>query len=310
MPQARWVGNTYVNQYNQAVPQGQEFAYDPSIWNPSFDNLKQQQKQAQGTFSQADATNAEAMGFLRDAATGAAPSAAELQMKAGADQALRNQMAAAASSRSANPAATFRQTQMSGLGATLQNNQAMGAMRAQEMATARGQFADATGQNQQVMQQRAMQLMAMGFDQDTALSMAKQNQAQLLAGMHQAEQEQKNQRLAAGLQFGSSLISSGAQMAPLLKSDMRAKEKIESAEDDSREMLQALAAYSYDYKSKKDGKGRQFGIMAQDLERSKMGKSLVVDTPNGKAVRADKAALAALAALAGVEKRLSKMEAA
>jgi hypothetical protein len=48
--------------------------------------------------------------------------------------------------------------------------------------------------------------------------------------------------------------------------------------------------------------------MAQDLEKSKAGKSLVMNTPTGKMVDTSQAVMTALAALGHVAKRLDKVE--
>jgi hypothetical protein len=303
----------YVDQYGNPIRAGTEGAFDPATWQQDWGNTDEAKRQALALYGQGDSANARSMGMLEQAALGNAPSAAQMQMQAGMDQALRNQLAAAASNRSANPAATFRQANQAGLSASLQNNQAMGALRAQEMATARSQFASSASANQQLMQQRAQYYMTMGFNQDQATNMAKQEAARLQSEITLGQMADATQREAAMMQAGASAVGTVTQAAPAIAgamSDRRVKKKIDDADDDAKEMLKALAAYSYDYKNEKHGKGRQFGIMAQDLERSKMGKSLVFETPEGKAVRTDRAALAALAGLASIEKRLSKMEAA
>jgi hypothetical protein len=65
-------------------------------------------------------------------------------------------------------------------------------------------------------------------------------------------------------------------------SDRRAKTDVHRESDrDEDEFLQALNAYSYRYRNPADGSGRRSGPMAQDLERSKIGRDLVQTGPDG-----------------------------
>jgi hypothetical protein len=59
-------------------------------------------------------------------------------------------------------------------------------------------------------------------------------------------------------------------IAPILGalSDKRAKKNIKKGDGDAKRALDSLKAYTYDYKDEKHGKGRQFGVMAQDLEKA------------------------------------------
>ena len=55
-------------------------------------------------------------------------------------------------------------------------------------------------------------------------------------------------------------------------------------------------------------KDRQIGIMAQDLEKSKLGKDAVKDTEIGKVVDYKDLEPKVLASLAALNKRLKKLE--
>lgn len=90
-------------------------------------------------------------------------------------------------------------------------------------------------------------------------------------------------------------------------SDERAKKNIQDADADSRRMLDGLRAYTYKYKNERDGKGKQYGIMAQDLERSGLGHA-VMDTPEGKKVHGAKLATGLAALVSSVHRRVSKLE--
>lgn len=53
---------------------------------------------------------------------------------------------------------------------------------------------------------------------------------------------------------------------------------------DIESFVQSLTPKSYDYKDKQDGTHTEGGLMAQDLQKSKIGASTVVKTPRGLAV--------------------------
>jgi len=98
-------------------------------------------------------------------------------------------------------------------------------------------------------------------------------------------------------------------------SDERAKTAVADARGDIDRMLDGLATargpVSFVYKdpaATAAAGGRVTGVMAQDLERSPAGSSLVADTPSGKVVDAKKAAMVALAASARLHERLKQLE--
>lgn len=94
-------------------------------------------------------------------------------------------------------------------------------------------------------------------------------------------------------------------------SDRRAKKNVHRADSDIAELLKTIKPYGYRYKDPKapgSAAGPQFGPMAQDLEKSKAGKSLVHNTASGKKVDPNHGLLTALAALGNIDKRLKKIE--
>lgn len=95
-------------------------------------------------------------------------------------------------------------------------------------------------------------------------------------------------------------------MSAITMSDERTKENVQKV--DTKELLDKLSAVAYNYK-KDATKDKKVGVMAQDLEKSELGKTLVVEDENGvKGYDKDKALSAALAALADLNKRLNKLE--
>jgi hypothetical protein len=96
--------------------------------------------------------------------------------------------------------------------------------------------------------------------------------------------------------------------ALITKSDENAKKNVRSGAEDIQSFLDAIAAHKYEYKDKSNGEGERVSPMAQELEKSKMGSDMVIDTPDGKMVDYGKGFGAILAAQAELNKRLKKLE--
>ncbi len=94
--------------------------------------------------------------------------------------------------------------------------------------------------------------------------------------------------------------------AALFASDKRLKTDIKDGDAKAEKILKGLKAHSYKYKDEKYGKGEQYGIMAQDLEKD-LGHA-VVDTPAGKMVHGPKLAASSLALTAALARRVEKLE--
>jgi len=108
-------------------------------------------------------------------------------------------------------------------------------------------------------------------------------------------------------------------------SDKRAKKDIKASKDkasreldkmagsgsDQRKFLDALQSYEYKYKHEGKGATPQMGIMAQDLEKTRLGKQMVVqDAVSGlKSVDFGRGFGALLASQAELNKRIKKLEA-
>lgn len=90
-------------------------------------------------------------------------------------------------------------------------------------------------------------------------------------------------------------------------------EKEKSTEPhDVQKMLDQLSAFSYRYKNPNApgaAPGQRLGVMAQDLERSPLGRTFVRETPNGKMVDYGQMAGTQLAATAFLNERLDHHEA-
>lgn len=110
--------------------------------------------------------------------------------------------------------------------------------------------------------------------------------------------------LGVGGQVGAAALSN-----PNLVSDERKKKNVADGKDAVRGFLDSLAPKEFDYKApKKHGEGRFLGVMAQDVERSRLGKEIVRDTPDGKALDGRKVLSALLASVADLHGRTKALE--
>jgi hypothetical protein len=74
----------------------------------------------------------------------------------------------------------------------------------------------------------------------------------------------------------SNLLGQGITGAAMYFSDERLKENIQPVDkNEFKEMKKHLKAYKFNYKSDKHGVGDWVGVMAQDLEKSRLGRTLV-----------------------------------
>ena len=223
--------------------------------------------------------NAENAAIDRQAAIaqGLAPSIAAMTMNANTDQANRAAMALAASARgSSNPMLAQREAIRANQDANLQ-----AAQQAAMMAEEERRNADATIMNQANAQR--------GIASNVAMNNAGNVQ----------KQQQSNTQAIAG--FGQALLS-----------DEREKKNVEDVSGIAKgiaDFVKHLKPAEYEYKNEENGTGKKVGIMAQDLEKSKIGKTMVDETPDGKkVVDTNKAIGVLLASVAELNKKLDKVK--
>lgn len=116
---------------------------------------------------------------------------------------------------------------------------------------------------------------------------------------------------AAGAAAGGAIGTGVGGVAGEQMSDENQKKDVSSAKPKVKSFLDALDAKKYTYKDTSmpgTAPGKRFGILAQDLEKSEMGKSLVKETPMGKMVDTVQGFGAVLAAQAELHKRLKSLE--
>lgn len=140
----------------------------------------------------------------------------------------------------------------------------------------------------------------------------------------QVDENDNNRR--AG--FAGGLIQAGGQGATALAmSDERSKKDVEPIDftarvrehlerkdptDEMRQFLEELRPVKFRYKDPDEpgtAPGQRYGVIAQDLERTPVGKSLVRDTPSGKMIDTNQAVPVLLASIAKMRDEMDKMRA-
>lgn len=172
---------------------------------------------------------------------------------------------------------------------------------------------------------------AMNFTRDMAaiqfqydqLSVDDQNEADRLLmqkygidqGTYVALKQMKDARKMNWNQFLAGMAAGGTQaIAGAAFSDRRVKRDVDRVRDDELdELLSALKAETWDYIDEDahggGRSGRRFGPMAQDLERTRLGKAMVAEDLFGtKKVDTGAVALATASGLAHVHERLQLLE--
>jgi hypothetical protein len=248
--------------------------------------------QAQANYGRTGAEAEAARGYLRDLAMGKNSVSAE-QLRQGLQQNLAAQQAMAAGARPANAAMAARTAaiQSGRLGAGLAGQQAIAGL--QERQAAQKALNDAILQARQ---------------QDTTAALGARGAA--IQGIGSQPKEEREPGF-----FQTTLLPTAAAALPFFagggggatRSDRRAKHDIEDADDDTRKIVDGLKAYRFKYKDDKDGKGSQYGVMAQDLERAGLGHA-VINTRSGKYVDGGKLSTSNTAMIASLGKRIAQLE--
>lgn len=266
---------------------------------------------------------------------GQGPSLAQMQLQKATDANIRQAMALGASQRGVGAGAAMRSIanntamaqQQAGADSAalrLQEQQAAQNQLGQLLAGMRGQDQSIAGSQAQLNQQVALanqqaQLGMTGlndtqnrfygqtandlYSQQMAAQQAREQAAIQYEGMLRGVAVNTQQ---TGMQAGGSILSALGGLAAL--SDETKKTNIEPGTKGLDEFLSSLSSNKYEYKDKKHGDGTYWSPMAQDLEKTEVGRSMVVETPEGKAVDYARGLGAYLAGLSDVHKRLKKME--
>jgi hypothetical protein len=168
------------------------------------------------------------------------------------------------------------------------------------------------------LQQRGMNDAASQYYTQAGLNLdEQQRQAQMLMEQMKLQQalgyesiRQKDYSDAAEHRQGAMAgATKGAGALMSLFSDERLKTDVRPGDEKVEALLETIGAHDYRYKNEEHGKGRFVSPMAQELERTELGKALVEDTPEGKVVHYGRAVGTMLSAQANLHKRLRKLEA-
>lgn len=131
---------------------------------------------------------------LEEQVAGGGPSVAELQLRAGQEQNIRQSIAGAASAPGGNPALAQRVLAQTTAEGARETNQAAAILRAQEQATARGELAGVLGTSRQQDVAQA------GFEQEAELAnLSDRTQRDLAQGTIDLATAQQNQQITADL---------------------------------------------------------------------------------------------------------------
>lgn len=119
----------------------------------------------------------------------------------------------------------------------------------------------------------------------------------------QAEGQAEGQRMD---RFGK--VMSGAGTAAVAMSDKNEKANIKDSDGKALDLVDHLKGKLYEYKDSSNGEGVHVGIMAQDLEKSPLGRSMVFEENGAKKVDFAKGFGAVLAALTEINDKVKLIE--
>lgn len=240
----------------------------------------------EGQFQQLGGDLATQRAALQRLASGQDSYSAE-QLRQGLQQNLASQQSMAASASPANAVMAARNASMN------MNRAAYGLS---------GQQALAGIQERQSAQQALANLTLGERSQDLQGALGARQNA---VGAYGQAIAQNNQDMTWLQKYGGAIQGGLQGMAAM--SDRRLKKNVKDGDGEANATLASLKSYTFDYKDERHGKGKQTGIMAQDLERAGL-KQAVIETPGGKAVHGAKLATANTAMLAALARRVGKLE--
>lgn len=247
----------------------------------------------------------EDIGLLRDQlqaqALGEGPSVARQQLQTATERNLAETLGAAASGRAQNTALAQREAQRQRAGASQLAARQSSELRAQEQLAARQQLGDL------VTSARQQEFQIQEADRQARQRLALANQQAALATQGANLQQQGAER-GRQAQLGKDVIGGAAQAASFALSDETTKEDVKDIkESDLKSFAKAVAAKSFKFKEDPD-KNENVGVVAQDLEKSSLGKKLIDVVDGKKGINLSRATQANLAMNAELMKRIFKLE--
>lgn len=241
-------------------------------------------------------------------AQGKGPSLATAQLKAAQDRSLAQLVAQQAANRGQGGGSAARNLAVASTMGNRNVAQDSAQARLQEVTQARQQLF----QEKQAADEAASGGIASNYGYALAPKTSMQDFEKTKAGVATqnaaiAAQERSAKRAANAQMIGSIIGGAGA----LAASDEKLKKDVKPESKKMEKFLSAINAKSFEYKNTDipgTSPGDKFGVLAQDLEKSEVGKTLVQDSPNGKMVDINSTVMAVLAAQSDLNKRLKSME--
>lgn len=172
-----------------------------------------------------------------------------------------------------------------------------------------GAAASAGNQQQQAIYQGNVGLSNLNNQYENSAINAGLNNYQGQVAQNMGNYSNDTSKYYNNLQAGNQLFGSVAGIGAMgLMSDENAKKDIKD-ENPKKLMLvmDKIEPKSFKYKDEEHGEGEQHGLLAQDLEKSDIGKNLVEDTDEGKKIDIAKSVGLLLALQSLNHKRLQKV---
>ena len=157
-----------------------------------------------------------------------------------------------------------------------------------------------------IVQQGTLARIAEREGADNALGQALFNAGSQEMARQNSEAQNENARRS---RFGQVASGAGQGVAAYAAmSDEREKENISDSDGKASDFLNKLKGKLYEYKDESNGPGVHVGIMAQDLEKTPLGKAMVFEEDGAKKVDYGKGFGAVLAAMTEINDRLKELE--
>jgi len=256
------------------------------------------------------------IGQLANQAAGQGPSVVQAQYQKALDQGLAANKASAMSAN-VNPAMAARMNAQGVETSALTAANASAQLKSQEQLNAQTQLAAVANQartldltlasnQQQYLNDMTKYYMSLGMDQQNAQMNANIKLQEDMSASHQQAQETLSKQPQKPGVLGTVIGAVAGAGAAIAKSDKNLKENIKGISN----FLDKLVAKEYDMKPEAGGAKNVVGVLAQDVEKSKLGKTVIEPLPDGhKGLDVHRSLSLALAGLANINGRLKKLEA-
>ena len=185
-----------------------------------------------------------------------------------------------------------------------QRQQITGAELGLQANTAQAQL---LAQRQSALDQFTQNALNQGMTYDQARSQAQLQMMQMEEQRSLAERQLTEQRKASQrdtwAKIGGGILGGAATIGAAVLSDENSKENISPGGGSVQDFLNALSPKDFNYKGESE---KKTGVIAQDLEKSDLGKDILTEVGGMKAIKPDMGLF--LASLAQINERLKNLE--